>query len=199
MIKIIFKEYIISFIFFLIISFYLTSCTINIPDIKITGEKTALENQILGEYKKIKEDAWMIASERGEKNNSILEIPADKKEIIEAIRNREFNRDDVIEFKISGIIGEKRDGYIEIVIDKDKIKNSLDGAKIKLLDKILKEENRDREIIMKRIYNLSFNNDENISKNDAMLEIQISFFKMNLDESPENTFYRDKNNEWEKK
>ena len=63
----------------------------------------------------------------------------------------------------------------------------------------LNEENKDREIIMKRIYNLSFNNDKTASKDEIMSEIKISFFKMNLDESPESTFYRDKNNEWEKK
>jgi len=49
------------------------------------------------------------------------------------------------------------------------------------------------------LLSLSFNNDATASVDEIMSEIKISFFKMNLDESPENTFYRDKNNEWEKK
>ena len=191
---------------FLIILFSVISisCTVNIPDIKITGEKTALENQILGEYKKIKEDAWMIASERGEynKNSNNLEIPADKKEIIEAIRNREFNKDDVDEFKILGIIGEKRDGLLEIV-NNSEIEESFNEKKKKLLEKILLEENNDRDIIMKRIFNLSFSSGDDskatLKKEELQKEIKKSFFILNLEESPENTFYRDDKNEWEKK
>lgn len=193
-----------NIIIFLIILISITSCTVNIPDIKVTGEKTALENQVLGEYKKIKEDAWMIASERGNKTSEInsLDIPSDKKEIIEAIRNREFNKDDVDEFKKTGIIGEKRDGLIEIVVEKNELKNSLSDNRIKLLHKILEEENSDRDTIIKRVYNLSFKSEKNEKENlksEIMLGIKLSFFKMNLNESPENTFYLNEQNKWERK
>ena len=57
----------------------ITSCTVKIPDIKITGEKTALENQVMGEYAKIKEDAWMIASERGAGD---IKITADRRDVV---------------------------------------------------------------------------------------------------------------------
>ncbi len=195
-----FLSKLVSFVIGLI---FFSSCTVNIPDIKVTGEKTALENQVLGEYKKIKEDAWMVASERGNTdigNKNKLEIPTDKKEIVEAIRNREFNKDDVDEFKTLGLIGENREGLIQLVVEENELKKNLKPKDIKLVSKIISEENIDREIIIMRIYDLSFKNEkDNNSKDKIVSEIKLSFFKMNLNESPEDTFYLNEQNKWERK
>jgi len=202
MLKLLNVNFISKLVTFTFILTTFSSCTVNIPDIKVTGEKTALENQVLGEYKKIKEDAWMIASERGNnvEKDSNLEIPADKKEIVEAIRNREFNKDDVDEFKNSGLIGENREGLVELVVEDNELDKKLKPKDIKLLNKIVSEENIDREIIMMRIYDLSFKSEnDNNSKNEIVSEIKLSFFKMNLNESPENTFYLNEQNKWERK
>lgn len=165
------------------------SCTIKIPDIRITGEKTALENQILGEYNKVKEDAWMIASERG---SGKVEIPKDKKEIIEAIRNREFNKDDVDEFKINGLFGEKPDGLIGLV-DSAEVMKMKENDK-RLLDKVFSEENRDRKMIISRITEI--NTDFQAA---GQGEVEKAFFSMNLEESPKGTYYLNPKGKWEKK
>ena len=38
------------------------SCSIKPPEVTITGEKTALERQLLGEHKKLPEEIWSIGA-----------------------------------------------------------------------------------------------------------------------------------------
>lgn len=173
--------------FFLVFIIILASCTVKMPDIKVTGEKTALENQVLGNYKKIKEEAWIVASERG--NVEITEIPKDNKKITEAIRNREFNKDDVTQFRLEEIFGETRNCEIEIY-DKDKY-NELSKEKKALADKVMIEENNDRAIILDRLYQL----DPNTNK----LEIKEAFYNLILEEAPEDTYYKSKDGKWTRK
>jgi len=167
----------------------LTSCSIKIPDIKVTGEKTALENQIMGEYKQIKEDAWMVASERG---TSSIDIPLDRKEVIEAVRNREFNKDDVDEFKVKKIFGEEISGFMSVPFND--IYMELEKKEKMLADRILKEENRDRKIIIERISKIGAG-----LKEKSSAEIAKAFFYMNLEDSPEGTYYKTSEGNWEDK
>ncbi len=168
--------------------FILSACTVKIPDIRITGEKTALENQVMGEYAKIREDAWMVASERGDGN---LKITADRRDVLEAVRDREFLKDDVNEMKIKGIFGEDLNGLLDIS----------DKKALEKLDKVFREnawrvferENKARSLIMKRI----IETDARYNSNPE--EVYASFFNMNLSESPARTFYRNKKGEWVRK
>jgi len=169
----------------------LSSCSIKLPDIKITGEKTALENQILGEYKKVREDAWMISSERGS-GDFFSSIPRDKKEIIEAVRSREFNKDDVDEFKINKVFGENRDGLLEFIEENNLAKSDIKTRQ--LAEKIILQENEDREIIIRRIADLNMKISSSTDK-----EIRLAFFDLNIEESPEGTYFKDKKGNWEVK
>lgn len=175
-------------ILFLIILSLLTSCTVKIPDIKITGEKTALENQVMGEYAKIREDAWMIASERG---SGQINITADRRDVVEAVRDREFNKDDITELKLKGIFGENQKGLLEIVDQKelDKLDKIFKDNALSVFDK----ENKARILIMQRII------ETDVKYNSAPDEVYESFFVMNLSESPDKTYYRNKKGEWDKK
>ncbi len=166
----------------------ITSCTVKIPDIKITGEKTALENQVMGEYTKIKEDAWMVASERGDGQ---LKITADRKDVVEAVRDREFLKDDINELKIKGHFGEITTGFLEIV-DNEKI-TKLEKKERDLIDLLLKKENKARSLIMKRII------ETDTKFSSAPNEVYQAFFVMNLEDSPENSFYKNKKGKWVKK
>lgn len=173
-------------IIFLILS--ITSCTVKIPDIKITGEKTALENQVLGEYSKIKEDAWMVASERGDGH---IKITADRKEVVEAVRDREFLKDDINELKLKGYLGEVTNGLLDIVDDNDISK--LDKKQRELINMLLEKENVARKLIMKRIV------ETDAKFKSSPEEVYQAFFVMNLEDSPENTFYKNKKDKWVKK
>jgi len=176
-------------IFIAVISLALIlSCTVRIPDIKITGEKTALENQVMGEYAKIKEDAWMIASERG---SGDIKITADRRDVVEAVRDREFFKDDVNELKIKGIFGENQKGLLEIVDQKELDK--LDKVNKENADVVFDKENKARTLIMQRII------ETDVKFNSAPDEVYESFFNMNLSESPQKTYYRNKKGEWVRK
>ena len=175
-------------ILLLILIVSITSCTVKIPDIKITGEKTALENQVLGEYSKIKEDAWMVTSERGDGQ---IKITADRKEVVEAVRDREFLKDDINELKLKGYLGEIPSGLIEIV-DLEKV-SKLDKKEQNLIDLLLKKENDARILIMKRII------ETDTKFKSSPKEVYQAFFIMNLEDSPEKTFYKNKKGKWIKK
>ena len=44
-------------------------CSVKVPELNVTGEKTALENQVLGTYQQIESDSWVIASTRSVEGN----------------------------------------------------------------------------------------------------------------------------------
>lgn len=174
------------FLIFLILT--ISACTVKIPDIKITGEKTALENQVLGEYSKIKEDAWMVTSERGDGQ---IRITADRKEVVEAVRDREFLKDDISELKIKGYLGELNNGQIDVVDAGEVAKlNKKEKDLIKLL---MEKENKARKLIMERII------ETDAKFKSSPEEVYQAFFVMNLEDSPENTFYKNKKDKWVKK
>lgn len=124
------------------------ACTVHTPEVKFTGEKTALENQILGTYSQVKEDVWMVASVRAVNPDSQITLSDEKREVLSAVQNREFNKDDIEEFKRDGAIGENNQGVLEL---RPNERLQKDAAYKQLVERIMAEENRDRQIILKRI------------------------------------------------
>jgi len=117
------------------------SCTVKPPDIKITDEKTALEKQILGTYSEIQEDVWMVASVRSSEPGKKEELSKEKEAVLNAYQNREFNKDDIEEFKADGCIGENSKGYLEV---RGSDKYSKENSIKKLVDQVVETENKDR-------------------------------------------------------
>ncbi len=124
------------------------ACTINTPEVKFTGEKTALENQILGTYSQVQEDVWMVASVRAASPDSQITLSQEKRAVLAAVQNREFNKDDVEEFKRDGAVGENNNGLLEL---RALERLQKDVAYRKLVAQVVAEENRDRQIILQRI------------------------------------------------
>lgn len=137
---------------FAVLGIFLLDCSVHTPEVKITGEKTALENQILGTYSQVKEDVWMIASVRSTNPDSQITVSEDKRAVLTAIQNREFNKDDIDEFKRSGVVGENLRGLLEIRPN-EQFEN--DPQYRKLVEEIVGEENQDRETIMRRIIDIN--------------------------------------------
>jgi hypothetical protein len=177
-----------KFLFIAILASLIASCTVKIPDIKITGEKTALENQVMGEYAKIKDDAWMVASERGDGG---IKITADRRDVVEAVRDREFYKDDLNELKTAGVLGENQKGLVEIVNPEAIAK--MDDVTRNNAILVIEKENRARSLIMQRII------ETDVKFNSEPETVYASFFNMNLSESPPKTFYRNKKGDWVKK
>ena len=115
--------------------------------VQLIGTRTSLESQVLGSYKQIGQEAWLISSVRGS-SSSRDKLSPGKKEVFTAIENQEFNADDVIEFKDAGIVGEDNQGQLVI----KEIPRVHQGSQYeKLIHEIISEENHDRLIIIRRI------------------------------------------------
>jgi len=174
----------ISFLFIL----SLAACTIHTPEMKFTGEKTALENQILGTYNQVREDVWMVASVRAANPDSQITLSDEKRAVLTAIQNREFNKDDVDEFKRDGAVGENARGLLET---RPLPRLQTDANYRKLVEDIVAEENRDRQIIMQRI--------TEINSSAPASEVENVFAKMNRDNARSGEWMQLPDGEWVRK
>lgn len=168
-----------------------TGCAIKAPEVHITGEKTALEREVVGTYHEMEEDTWMIASTRSTKGEGDVKISPEKKKVFEALREQKFNKDDIEEFKKEGYIGEDNQGLIQ-VRPSEKIKS--DSELTNLIQAIVQEENRDREIIMGRVIELN----DSLKKSNRQ-EILNIFARMNQENSIKGTWIQKGDGSWIKK
>ena len=169
----------------------LIQCSIKAPEINITGEKTALESQVLGAFQQIESDSWVIASTRAFGSGGAEALSAQKQKVLDAVQNRKFNKDDIDEFKRDKVIGENNKGFLEI-LPTDRYEHDLQYQK--LVDQIVAEENRDRKIIYERI--LATNPSLADADEEKLYEI---FTKLNVDNSEPGTLYQLPDGTWVEK
>jgi uncharacterized protein YdbL (DUF1318 family) len=167
-------------------------CSVKAPEVSVTGEKTALENQVIGTYEQIEEDVWTLTSVRSVGNTAPqAKMSEDKKKVLEAVQGRKFNKDDVEEFLKAGIVGENNRGFLEI-IHPENIGN--DETLKKRVEKIVQSENEYRKVIMDRIILL---NEEAAKAGEE--NVGHIFAKMNQDNVPAGSWIQLDNGEWVKK
>ena len=147
------KYWIIAFSIY-IYFFCITGCAEKLVDVNVTivDQKTALENQILGSYEELGNEVLLLASVRSVdeegKLKPVSEVLKGKRLSLKAMQRQEFNRDDILEFKSTSCVGEGNDGRLKYFEDERILKDS-DYKKFVMV--ILKEENKDRLTILKRI------------------------------------------------
>ncbi|MBN2414261.1 DUF1318 domain-containing protein [bacterium] len=129
----------------------LLACSVQAPEVRVTGEKTALEREVLGTYERLEEDTWMVASSRAARKEDAGEISEDKSNVLEAIRRQKFNKDDIDEFKRREFAGEAISGLLEI---RETALPADDSLQVQLVRDIVAEENTDRTVIMNRVIEL---------------------------------------------
>ena len=166
-------------------------CAVKPPEVRIVGEKTALEKQILGTYAQIEEDVWMVASVRSSQGGEGVVLSEEKKRVLEAMQNRAFNKDDVEEFKKDGCVGENREGLLEV---RPCAKRGEDQEYQALVEQIVQEDNRDRKIIMKRVINVNAD-----IEREAEEEVAAVFAKMNRDSAKPGDWIQLPDGKWLKK
>lgn len=179
-----------AFVFVGAVIFLFVGCSIKTPEIKVTGEKTALERQVIGTYEEIESDSYLLASTRsapGAKEKAPV-MSIEKKKVIQAIKNSKFNKDDIDEFKRLSIVGENNRGFLEIIHPE---KTAQDVALAKRVQEIVAEENHDREIIMNRV--LEVNPD---LKDTDKEQVHTIFAKMNRENSESGTLIQLPNGKW---
>jgi hypothetical protein len=169
---------------------FITGCAIQTPEVRITGEKTALENQILGQYAGLEEEVWMLVSYRAPADTTAT-FSEERRMVLEAIRNRMFNRDDIEEFKQEGVVGEALTGLLELRTN-DKYTANDDYRR--RVDAIVDEENQDRQVIMVRIVELE--TDLDMQEPERIAEV---FARLNQEGSPKGTWIEVSQGKWEKK
>jgi len=165
----------------------LHGCSVKAPDISVTGEKTALESQVLGTFQQIESDAFVIASTR-EFSGGKTTLSAQKQEVLEAVQNRKFNMDDVDELKKARVVGENNRGFIEILSNP---RLEIDADYRRVVEQVVAEENHDRRIIYERVIAIN----QMASKADPA-QLETIFARLNSENSEPGTMIQDSNGQW---
>jgi hypothetical protein len=120
-------------------------CLITTPAVMLTGEKTSIENQIVGEYRELEKDAWVISSvsTNVQKGQSAAVIEGNDEEL-KAVKIRELHEAKIRDYKSEGVIGERNDGFIQY---REAYKYERDNDSKKILSVVIEEENKARRTI----------------------------------------------------
>lgn len=125
------------------------SCiTVVPPTISLTGEKTVIERQIVGDYRELEKDAWSISSVKTTTGRSASQgqISGDP-EIVRAVKIRDYIGDKLSAYKREGALGESASGFVSYR-ETRKYESSPDLRKSLML--VIEEENRARKTIFTR-------------------------------------------------
>jgi uncharacterized protein YdbL (DUF1318 family) len=168
----------------------LINCSIKAPEVSITGEKTALEEQVLGDYRQIESDTWVIASTRATGSGGASGTNS-QQAVLNATQNQKFNKDEIDEFKDDQVVGENNKGYLEILSNE---KYSNDLLYKRLVDQVIAEENSDRKIIYEQLLA-----GQNINSKERLQSVYWIFAKQNIQESQKGTKTQEKDGTWNTK
>ena len=172
---------------------FLAGCSIKAPEVSVTGEKTALEEEVLGTYSDIEMEAetWMMASTRAARGEGDVKVSSEKKKVFEAIQAQKFNKDDIDEFKRKGYVGENNKGFLEVRSPAELKDNPAAG---KFVMEIVDSENKDRKTIMDRVIEL-----KDSLKQAVKDDVLNAFAQIKQKESPRGTWIQLPDGEWIKK
>ncbi len=184
---------------FIFIITVLSSCSSFIgivpPKIQITGEKTVIERQIIGEYKELEKDAWVISSIRTtvQRTQGSNTAAASDPELFKAMKIREFHYDKIRSYKDEGVLGEANTGFVSY-IKINKYENSASEKNVLL--KVIDEENNARKIIFtKAVQNVKNEKPED----DIIAGLGKIFAEEQSDSALKNDWIQDKNGQWQRK
>lgn len=166
------------------------NCAVKAPEVRVTGERTALEQEVLGTYEELEEDTWMVASSRSANNTNKPVFSEEKNRVLEAYRTQKFNEDDVNEFKRKGWVGENNQGFLEVRPGQE----AQDAETRTLVASVVKDQNQAREVIVQRMVELN-----TALQNASRDEILAIFARMNQDRSAMGTWIQLTDGNWIKK
>lgn len=124
-------------------------CVIASPEINLTGNRTVVERQIVGDYRELEKDSWIISSVRTtvQKTKGSGAMTAADKELFLAMKVREFHIERINGYKKEGVIGENNLGLLEY---RKTAGFEKDSKAKEILDTVIKNENQARRTIFKR-------------------------------------------------
>lgn len=109
----------------------------------VLDRKTELENQILGTFGRLERELILASSVRG--SAAAAQLSPLQREALEAMLNREFNRDDVDALKAKQVLGEGNDGLLKVLVAGG------EPAEAQRVQRLVEQENKDRMVIMRRV------------------------------------------------
>jgi len=124
-------------------------------EIVVAQRYETLEEQVLGSFGSLEDEVYALAGVRSvDPLTGNPEAPPpmteSKRRALEAQRSMEFNRDDVLDFKRRGYVGEGNEGLLVFFEDaKGSLRRSAPRL-YELVEAVTAEENRDRLAIMQR-------------------------------------------------
>ncbi|HEX9934499.1 MAG TPA: DUF1318 domain-containing protein [bacterium] len=169
----------------------MAGCSIKPPELKLTGEKTTLEMEIIGTYHQMREDTWMVASTRSASEPKKAPISAEKKKVLEALQQQAFNKDDIEEFKQKGYVGENNEGLLTYGPTGAVQVNAEQAA---LMQDVVQEENQCRQLILQRVVELN-----DALKKALPKDVLAVFAKMYQENSSKGTWIQTPAGNWIKK
>jgi len=165
-------------------------------NLNVVGEQTALEKQVLGAYKSLGEDLMIYSSVRGVDESGSLKTPpasTDSQRVAcAAMRNREYNRDDIQRILAAGIAGEGNNG--QLVARKEAASETIEGLTVAQVKKLIEEENVDRRLIIERLAATTPN-----LTGDQRAQVGLIFAQLNHEIAPAGTWLQNQDESWRRK
>ncbi len=168
----------------ILITIFFLACSIKTPEITLTGEKTALENQILGAYDQLTDNNLITTSKR---TSAVLQDNQQSQAVRLALQRQKLNKDEIDELKDSHIAGEDNKGYLAILANE---KYNQDASFHKRVDDLVDQENHDRRIIYQRVLALNHKSD------GEQQSISSIFAKMQHENAKPGTKIQQQNGAW---
>jgi len=165
-------------------------------DLSVVGEKTALERQVLGTYHALGEDLLIYGSVRGVDEDGALKLAppatASQQAAFAAMRDREYNRDDVERILRAGVAGEANTGML-IVRDAARL-GDIDRLSREQVQALIGEENESRRAILARLVETT----PELADSDRSEVVRI-FAELNRDTAPKGAWVQNSQGAWEQR
>ncbi len=159
----------------------------------VVGEQTALEKQVLGTYSALGEDLLVYSSVRGVNPDGAIVSPPPATEsqraAFAAMRNRDYNRDDVQQLLASGLFGEGADGML---VSRDGARGAAPISDAEILQ-VVAEENADRETVLSRLLETSG------AAAERRADVVAIFAGINRDAAPDGAWIQTRDGGWTRK
>lgn len=160
------------------------------------GEQTSLERQVLGTYSALGEDLLVYSSVRGVDPQGNLrpapETTESQRAAFAAMRNREYNRDDIERLLAAGFVGEGNRGML--IVQAADGSDSLQSLTADQVTQLVTEENTDRQNILARLVETSPG-----VTDEQLPQVFWIFATLNQDAAPQGSWVQDRQGNWRRK
>jgi len=183
-----------TFFRFGVILLTINACTIKPPEVHITSDKTALENQMFGEKTRVSSEPSTSLAVWASLEKYSWEVEAEepltqyrdeynKRRLTLAQIRRKTMSEYINELKRQGALGESYDGHIVVMADSIRSDNQI--------ARVVEDENSDREIILSFYFE-----SRGIENESDKLGARIEFSRVMAGTSPDGTWIEDYEGSW---